>query len=74
MRLPDHHDVRPAETIVQRLQLHQQRIGEHRTRLCAESGQIDGHARCRLIERGENVGEPRDFMSVAEHLYLARHP
>ena len=65
--------MRPAETIVQRLQLHQQRIGEHRTRLGAESGQIDGHARCRLIERGENIGEPRDFVSIAEHLHLARH-
>ena len=37
MRLADHHDMRPAETIVQRLQLHQQRIGEHRARLARQS-------------------------------------
>ena len=70
--MSDHHNVRPAETIVQRLQLHQQRICKHRARLCTEASQVDCHARRWLIERGKNVGEPLNFVSIAEHLYTAR--
>ena len=73
VRLVDQHDVRPAQAIVERLQLHQQGIREHRPRLDGERRQVDGDARRRLIERTENLREPRHFVRVAEHLDFARH-
>jgi len=71
--LADQHDVRPAQAVVQRLQLHQQSIGEHRPGLDGERSEIDRNASCRLIERGKNLREPRHLVRVAEHVHLARH-